>query len=448
MNKYLSVQKLLCFCLSVFFCIQTFSPAYPADIYPQVGEAEYFLFGKTFENKKISERLSGIEKNIFKKIYEDDSLDERTRRVRSYVFGNPRNAHQNPYEQHDLDPKLQDSGYENLQTQEINEHDFINTVIEEVNKQRSFKGLIPLNNDALANRVANEQSGEIILKGHLSYFNQKGYGPDERYTLAGGTGTTTEIIKGFQSDSNVTIQLTELLAHHLVQAIVINSDDSQIIYNPYITHIGFGFALSKDKKAFVSVVELISKGGEFEPLRPVVNFGEKIEISGKVLKPYKFKAVSIAYYDAVLEDAFDEPTNNHISFDNESLMPYLLPQDYIAYSDTAKNNIAKVLKGIGAIAAIAGAPFTGGATAVLAPVLLSSIQNGPPREIPLKGGIKLNSKGEFSGELDLNFQGKPGLYFISVLAEISGISYPVAISRRTVRVRSHLQPLAKACIVR
>ena len=83
---------------------------------------------------------------------------------------------------------------------------------------------------------------------------------------------------------------------------------------------------------------------------------------------------------------------NHISFDNESLMPYLLPQDYIAYSDTAKNNIAKVLKGIGAVAAIAGAPFTGGATAVLAPVLLSSIQNGPPREIPLKGGIKLNSK--------------------------------------------------------
>jgi uncharacterized protein YkwD len=427
MTKYVLMQALLCFFLSI--SLMPFCPGYAVDTYPQVDEAEYFLFGKTFEGKEIPERLSGIEKNLFKKIYENDSFDERITRIKSHVFGSAGKNNQNPYEQ---------QGYENLQSQEINEYDFLNIVVEEINKQRSYKGLIPLNNDPLASRIASEHSSSLILKGYLSYFNLKGQGPDERYTLAGGTGATTEIIKGFQSDNNITIKLTELLAHQLVQAVVVNPDDSQIIYSPYISHIGFGYALSNDKKAFVSVIEFIAKGGEFEPVRPIVNFGEKIQVVGKILKPYKFKAVSLAYYDVMPDDVSNGSNNNHIYFDNENLMPYLLPQDYIAYGDTAKNNIAKVLKGIGAIGAIAGAPFTGGATAVLAPVFLSSIQSGPPREIPLKGGIKLNSKGEFTGELELNFQGKPGLYFISVLGEIPGVNYPVVISRRTIRVRSHL----------
>lgn len=446
MRVYLFVYKFTYFflCICYFLSIQFCTPTYATDTYPQIGEFEYFLFGKTFESVEISKRLLKIEKSIFNKNYLSESLDERAKRIKDYIIGESILIDGNPYEQKETRSNIKNIEYENAQTNEIDESTFVEEVILGLNKQRSFKGLIPLTSDVIANKVANEHANDLILKGHLSYFNLKWQGPDERYTLSGGTGATTEIIKGFQSDNNSNIKLTQLLTHQLIEAIVINSDDSQLAYSPYITHIGFGFALSKDKKAFVSVVEFITKRGEFEPLKPAINFGEKVEISGKVTKPYKFKAISVAYYDGVpdVETSY-EINERQIYFDNENIMPYLLPQDHIAYGDTAKNNIGKILKGIGVISAIGAAPFTGGATAVLAPVLLSSIQNGPPREIPLKGGIKSNSNGNLFGEIELNFQGKPGLYFISILAEIPGINYPLVISRRTINVRSPLFPLVK-----
>jgi hypothetical protein len=297
--------------------------------------------------------------------------------------------------------------------------------------------LLPLIKDEIALNVAFEQAKEILTKSTLSYSNLKGQYSDERYTLAGGTGAIIEVIKGFEKNPHdKKVKLTELLAKQLVEAVKANPDDAQILYSPYINHFGLGFALSNDKKKFVSVIEFITKGGEFDPIKPQVSLNEKLKVFGKVNLPYKFKAISVAYYDSIKLN-FDD-NNNPGYFGNESLKPYFPPQDYIAYSNTAKSNFIKVIKGIGVIGAIGAAPFTGGASAVLAPVLISSIQNGTPKEIPLKGGVKVNRKGEFSGEIELNYQGKGGLYYISILAERPGVNFPIVISRRTVRVNGFL----------
>ena len=330
------------------------------------------------------------------------------------------------------------NNYENLQTTEVNSEEFQEILSRFINEERSFKGLLPLIKDEIAFNTAFEQAKEILTKGYLSYSSLKNQYPDERYTLSGGTGAVIEVIKGFEKNPNEKkIKLTELLAKQLVQAIEANPDDAQIFYSPYINHFGAGFALSNDKKRFVSVIEFLTKGGEFEPIKPQVNLNEKLKILGKVKHPYKFKAISIAYYDSVRLNSAD---GNNVPgyFANESLKPYFPPQDYIAYSNTAKSNFMKVIKGIGVIGALGAAPFTGGASAVLAPALISSIQNGPPKEIPLKGGIKINNKGEFSGEIELNYQGRSGLYYVSVLAELPGVNFPIVISRRTVRVNGFL----------
>ena len=405
-EKFL-VSLLPCLVASFFlFCFPVFSQ----ENYPVIGKIETILFGKSYPDLKISPRISAIEKSIFGKDYPKDSLDVRTERLKINVLGNSGDLTEENYdtvqEPVSMNQEFVDNNYENLQTVEVNSEKFLDILYGFLNEERSFKGLLPLTKDEIGLNTAFEQAKEILTKGYLSYKNLKNQYPDERYTLLGGTGATIEVIKGFEKNPNEKkIILTELLAKQLVDAIKANPDDVQILYSPYINHFGIGFAISKDKRKFVSVVEFITKGGEFEPVKPQASLNEKLRVLGKVNPPYKFKAISVAYYDSVRLN-FEDENNNPGYFTNESLKPYFPPQDYIAYSNTAKSNFIKVMKGIGVIGAIGAAPFTGGASAVLAPALISSIQNGPPKEIPLKGGIKVNGKGEFSGEMELNYQGK------------------------------------------
>ena len=434
-----------CFLVSLFLC---FSASFAQENYPVIEKIENIIFGKSFPNLKISNRIGAIEKNVFGKTYPNDSLDIRTKRLKTNVLGisdNLPNENSETVETPlNTNQEFQDNNnYENLQTAEINSEKFQDILYEFINEERSFKGLLPLVKDETALSVAFEQAKEILAKGYVSYKNLKNQYPDERYTLSGGTGAIIEVIKGFENDSNKKqIKLTELLAKQLVQAIEANPDDAQILYSPYINHFGLGFALSKDKKKFVSVVEFVTKGGEFEPVKPQISLNEKLKVLGKINLPYKFKAISVAYYDSARLN-FEDENNNPGYFTSESLKPYFPPQDYIAYSNTAKSTFIKVIKGIGVIGAIGAAPFTGGASAILAPALISSIQNAPPREIPLRGGIKVNKKGEFSGEIELNYEGRGGLYYVSVLAELPGVNFPIVISRRTVRVNGFLPAAGK-----
>lgn len=430
---------LLCFFASLFLCLAV---SFAQENYPVIEKIENILFGKSFPNIKISDRISAIEKNVFGKTYPNDSLDIRTERLKVNVLGISDNLQiETPL---NTNQEFQDNNnYENLQTAEINSEKFQDILYEFINEERSFKGLLPLVKDEIALSIAFEQAKEILAKGYVSYKNLKNQYPDERYTLSGGTGAIIEVIKGFENDSNKKqVKLTELLAKQLVQAIKANPDDAQILYSPYINHFGLGFALSKDKKKFVSVVEFVTKGGEFEPIKSQISLNEKLKILGKINLPYKFKAISVAYYDSVRLN-FEDENNNPGYFTSESLKPYFPPQDYIAYSNTAKSTFMKIIKGIGVIGAIGAAPFTGGASAILAPALISSIQNAPPREIPLRGGIKVNKKGGVSGEIELNYEGKGGLYYVSVLAELPGVNFPIVISRRTVRVNSFLPAVGK-----
>src|SRR3989338_3931526 len=215
-----------CFLVSLFLC---FSASFAQENYPVIEKIENIIFGKSFPNLKISNRIGAIEKNVFGKTYPNDSLDIRTKRLKTNVLG------------------ISD----NLQTAEINSEKFQDILYEFINEEISFKGLLPLVKDETALSVAFEQAKEILAKGYVSYKNLKNQYQDERYTLSGGTGAIIEVIKGFENDSNKKqIKLTELLAKQLVQAIEANPDDAQILYSPYINHFGLGFALSKDKKKF------------------------------------------------------------------------------------------------------------------------------------------------------------------------------------------------------
>ena len=424
------IKKLNLILLILLFAM-TSCPCFPvAENYPKVADVEKVLFGETSPSNKIIDRLSVIEKNIFGKTYINDSLDERVSRIQANVFGDHNLENANVADDN-VGNETPDS-YENLQTVAVTYEDFAQMFLDFLNLERGFKGTPSLTVDDVATNVANEQINELFMLGYLSYSNSKNQFPDERYTIAGGTGAIYEVVKGFDNDKKgKKIIFTELLAKQLVDAFKSNSDDKQIVYNPHVNSIGYSFGISKDKTKFVSVIEFLTKGGSFEPIKSEITFGEKLHVKGKVSSPYKFKAISLGF----LNDSEDDYLNEEIGFNSDNVKPYFPPQDFIAYGNTGKSTLMKVVKGIGVIGAIGAAPFTGGATAILAPVLISSFQNGPAKEIPLKSGIKVNKMGEFFGDVELNYQGMTGLYYISVLGELSGVPYPIVISRRVVKVK-------------
>lgn len=338
-----------------------------------------------------------------------------------------------------MQPTYAIDGFENNLTKEILPKDFSNIVIREINKERMLKGLSVLVSDPIAQRSAQNHSRDLITKGYLSYFNSKKQGPDERYTLEGGKGAVSEIVKGFEippGSSNIFVN--ELLARQFVEALALSDDDSRLLFNPYLTHAAVNANKSEDGSKFVAVLEFVNIGGDFSGIEDQITLGNKISLSGMVSEPYKFKAVSVAY----LEDEEDLESVNNKRFDNDLIKPYFPPQDYIAFTDTKKRNALNVLKGIGIIGATVAAPFTAGATALISPFLANSMR-GEPKEIPLKGGISSHKDGSFNGDVKLDYKDQPGLYFISVLGKVEGVKYPVVISRRTVRVNQPLTSSSK-----
>lgn len=322
--------------------------------------------------------------------------------------------------------------YENTETKVIDNITFANLLFANLNENRSFKGLLPLEIDRAASYVAKQHAEYLVNHDTLSYCNNKLQCPDERYTIAGGTGATVEIIKAFELSPDENVKLTELLTKNLLEALQVNEDDSRVLYNSFITHIGFGFATNKNK--FVAIIEFVTNGGNFSPLDQNIALGEKLNIEGSMKPPFIFKAISVAYFDKN-----EYKSSNDDFFDSDHIPPYFPPQDYIAYGNISKQRFLKILKGLGFIGAIGASPFTGGASAILAPVFLHSLQNTPSKEIPLKSGIKVSSDGQFSGKVSLNYQSMTGLYFVSILAELKNIDYPIVVSRRTVNVRSPLE---------
>lgn len=427
MKFFLIIACMICFLLPAYSSLKP-------DISSDLSRVENLVFGMSYPSLKDSDRLSKIEKPLFGKIYSTETPEVRTKRINEYLLGYYDNGESwVSHSQEVYENKSITQAYENLSMKEISSVEFEDLFLRIVNNERSFKGLLPVVKDETAMKVSLEHASDLLVQGHASFFNQKKQGPDERYTLAGGTGALIEVIKGFEvGQGDEKIKLSETLAKQLIEAISISTDDAQILYNPHITHIGYGFALSKDKTKFVSVLDFLTKGGSLEPIKISVNLSQKINISGKLRKPYRFKAVTVGYLsEQNLSDLIDNYTTG---FDSQNVKPYFPPQDYIAYADKSKTNTMKILQGIGFIGALGAAPFTGGATSFLAPVFLNSLQSGPPKEIPLKGGMKSDSDGSFYGNLELNYQGKPGLYYISVIADMPGLNTPIVISRRTVRV--------------
>jgi uncharacterized protein YkwD len=434
-----------------------------SDPYPTIGKLEGLTMGAAEPAMPIGDRLARLEKTVFKKVYADDSLFDRTDRLKSTLLGpdtlDPNSAAARDHD--DLLPLGRPSGFgsgmglgaldptygadpstsvsyldelaarpENQDTAPAN---VLNQfALELINYERRNAGLGPLVADPIADRVAASHVQELTARSVLSHFSLHGENPDRRYTLAGGTDAVVESIASIKCAELGNAKISKAALARIVKSLLSRQDDRDALMSPDASQLGFSIGLSADRSKLLSAFETVSRHGVIETLPLEVAVGEKLDIKGSLESPYVFDRITVAW------EANNGGINASSADESEDALPYFPPLDYVAYAGHSDHDYSKAifaLKTIGVVAAIAGGVFVP-PVALAAPLIIMSGGPGaearPVSDIPVKGGVKVEGA-SFEAKIPLSNANKEGLYYITIYGSLGSHSQQsVPVSRRVV----------------
>jgi hypothetical protein len=420
------------------------APTGPAgeDAYPVIGTLETAVFGAPGPTKQIDDRLSKLENAVFRKTFPDQSLFDRTERLKATLLGV-----QQPF---DLDPasavnrsqfveaggQAMQSYYDDLAMRpenqvEVSDDELQRFYIELINAERQKFGFGPLAADELACKVAKDHDDELCRRGVVSHQDMKGNNPDRRYTLAGGTDLLFESIVSLKTDDPENRKRNRATVARMVKTVLQRQDERDSLLAADATGIGFALNWTADKDRVVACSNIVTHHGVLQPIANTCMLGDKLEVKGAVMEPYKFDRVTLAW----------EANNGKLSSvadESDEALPYFAPLDYAAFAKNSEHDYSTaltVLRTAGIIAAIAGGVFMP-PVALAAPMIAMSGGMGgadpkPVSDIPVKGGVHVDGN-VFSAKVPINHEGKEGLYYVTVWASVSKYGKPIPISRRAI----------------
>lgn len=422
------------------------------DAYPTIGRLEEVTLGHRQPALPIGERLSTLETVVFKRHFSDDSLFDRTERLKKTILGaiDPGPAA--------VTPSVLDSpdvvnpppgGTQGLETaQEIHYLDDLASrpenrmpstpeqvgqfAVELINTERRNYGLSPVSPDNVAEKLAFEQVNDQAGRNALSHFSVSGLGPDRRYTLVEGSDALTECIASVKSSDMGSNKVCKAGAARLLKILLSRQDDRDAILSPDATHIGFGVAMSASGERMLACAEVLTRHALMGPLPAEARLGDKLEVKGVLNSPYSFDRITVAW------EAFN-PDGQPAGDDMEEALPYFPPLDYIAFASRSEQNHDKAiiaLKAVGMVAAVAGGFFIP-PVALAAPLIAvagTPSETRPVSDIPVKGGVHMEGA-QFTAKIPLSNANKEGLYYITVWGTLGRGQKSIPISRRVILVK-------------
>jgi hypothetical protein len=430
--------------------------------YPVVGQLETITFGAPRANLPISQRLSELEQAIYHQSFGHLSLSERSQRLQDTLLGpavdpdrrsgaaNLRVPHfelepaQTPPSlptqagnlQSGIDSRTLETWRQPFFQQPAPREQLERFALELVNQERQQNGLTQLEWDDLSHRVASTLIDDLCRRDTVSHLDQSGLNPDARYTKAGGNDALSESLVSIGGADGQ--KLNRALVARSIELLKSHQDDRDALFSPDATHFAFSLSLASQKDRAICCAEIVTKHANMHPIPNEIQVGQKIEVKGVLLEPYKFQKVTIAWEGGIPAAAGQDGAPEEVQ--QTEAMPYFPPLDYIAFASKAEHDREKliaILKTTGVIAAIAGGIFMP-PVALAAPLIAMSPTNTEPKaaaDVPVKGGIKVTGS-MFSGTVPVSHQGKEGLYYLTVWAATGDSSHPVPISRRTITVRT------------
>lgn len=422
--------------------------------YPMVGRLENLTFGKASPDRDVAARLGSLESSIFARTYDDDSLFDRTERLKRTLLGEDGGNSMISDDLDGYDPYAVTSMAAPLTGSQGVESDFVyldelaknpenfseqpgNVVqayaLELINFERRKRSLKPLEPDKLLQDMADQQMTEMLELRQLSHSDQYGQNPDRRYTLMGGVDAVAEGLVATSTADLNSSKLTKAAVCVLLKKMLLRQDDREALLSAEATHLATAFGTAKNGTKIFGCTEVLTRRAKIDALKTTLELGDKVTVKGEIFKPYGFDKITIAW-----EEALDSPVEEEPSSDEA--LPYFPPLDYVAYDTRAERDHSKAitaLKALGVMAAIAGGMFVP-PVALAAPLIVMAGPGGsemrPQSDIPVKGGVKLNGS-HFKVQVPLDNEDQEGLYYITVWATLGEGSRPVAVSRRAIMVK-------------
>jgi uncharacterized protein YkwD len=424
-----------------------------ADMYPSIGKLEQLTFGASKPEVAIEDRLLTLESAVFAKTYANDSLFDRTERLKNTLLGKGAlEAPGTPPPQDGLEPP---SGWvenpmagsnpdpaELIYLDEIvarpdSYHKASKAVLDSfalelINYERQRRALGNLEPNHLAQRMADEHVADLVERNVVSHSNSKGDNPDKRYTSLGGVDAVNENLAVLNSADLGTAKLCKAAVAKILKQMLMQQDDREALLAPEATHIGFAMHDLNEGANVLACIEVVTNRGAINPVPKTARVGDKIEVEGTVNRPYVFERITLAW-----EGTSDLPPQEE---GGTEALPYFPPLDFVAYKEKSEKDHSKAifaLKTVGMLAAIAGGMFVPPVALAAPLIMMSGPDPGeakPVSDVPIKGGVKVSGD-SFSSKVTLSNDGKEGLYYLTVWANMGADDKPVAISRRTITVK-------------
>ncbi|HEY9886363.1 MAG TPA: hypothetical protein V6C96_03780, partial [Vampirovibrionales bacterium] len=205
-------------------------------------------------------------------------------------------------------------------------------------------------------------------------------------------------------------------------------DKSSIILNPEINQIGISFVKDPSGRQLVVVIQAIADYVLITDLPSKADMYEVLPINGQVMGGYKFAWIGVAEKDPEPKERSEVEAS-----------PYFAPIDKVIYMDKTSNRAKQAAIAIGSIAAAVAAPFTYGASMILADILLQTVaRTYQAQDVEVRGGINASYDGQFSASIGMGEWGA-GLYYVTVWGYqkkqvLTEKKTPIILSRQVVEV--------------
>lgn len=168
-----------------------------------------------------------------------------------------------------------------------------------VNADRAAQGLQPVGWDATAALAGQQHSEEMAEFGYMSHWNMDGYGPEVRYSRAGGLDIAQEnvyrLVHQWEDGRGAPIDDWEQVVRD-AQAALMNSPGHRAnILAPEHTHLGVGIAYNAATGNVAISQEFVNRYVTLEPLPKRAQPGDRLVVRGTLLPGSGDPLVNIAY---------------------------------------------------------------------------------------------------------------------------------------------------------
>jgi uncharacterized protein YkwD len=174
-----------------------------------------------------------------------------------------------------------------------------------INRDREAEGLEPVEWDPIAAKAGLAHSDDMAASGYTAHIGTDGSNPELRYTEAGGEDMSQENAGCFADakardldpDPRFDPALIEKVQAAFMAEKPPQDGHRKNILRPWHSHVGVGLSQAKGVPVVCMAQEFIDRYGTYAPLPKQGKVGDRIKVAGTIRGPAKIMGVGLARVD-------------------------------------------------------------------------------------------------------------------------------------------------------